>query len=123
MRPSSLLPQDAAPGVDFAILKKQQLKTRGRSARHQSTRIDPRDIVDLLVAVFGHLPRGDKFWPWSPATLRRRFGQLQTALGLVQGQSGAQYTLSSLRPGGATFWPQRMPSMPGERADGLAQEL
>lgn len=106
-RADLILPEDAAPGVWYAILKVQQPKTRGRAARHQSTRIDPIDIVQLLTAVYGKLVPSDPLWPWSPATMRRRFSQLQSALGVVQGpERTPQYTLSSLRPGGATFWLQ-----------------
>ena len=76
-RSDLILPDDAAPGVWYAILKIQQPKTRGRSARHQSSRIDPIDIVQLLTAIFGQLVQSEPLWPWSPATLRRRFSQLQ----------------------------------------------
>eukprot|EP00438_Fugacium_kawagutii_P027393 Skav208440 [mRNA] locus=scaffold1952:165682:170177:- [translate_table: standard] len=107
LRSDLVLPQDAAPGFVGAILRIKQPKTRGRAAKHQSTKIDPKDIVDLLILVFGSLNPEERLWPWSPSTLRRRFNQLQCALGLTAGQGGAfPYGPSSLRPGGATYWLQ-----------------
>ena len=106
-RSDLILPQDAAPGFDAALLMIKQPKTRGRAARHQSSRVDPIDVVSLLVAVYGSCALDEPLWPFSPSTLRRRFAQLQTALGLVKGAHGQPiYSLSSLRPGGATFWLQ-----------------
>lgn len=104
-REDLVLPSDAAPGVWFAILKIKAPKTRGRAARHQSSRIDPEDIVQLLAAVFERLLPSEMLWPFSPATLRRRFACLLSALGLGPGADGQlPYSLSSLRPGGATYW-------------------
>ena len=107
-RSDLILPEDSAPGVESVILKIRMPKTRGRAARHQSTRIDPVDVVCLLCIAFSNIPQGDLLWPLSPATFRRRFALLQSALGLVQGPHNDQiYSLSSLRPGGATYWLQR----------------
>ena len=104
-RADLVLPSDAAPGVDSVLLKVRLPKTRGRAARHQSSRIDPVDVVCLLSTVFSNLNPDEALWPYSPATLRRKFALLQTALGLTEGPQNQQiYTLSSLRPGGATFW-------------------
>lgn len=100
-----ILPCDAAPGLTSAIFLIKAPKTRGRAARHQSTRIDPEDIVMLLSAVFRNLLPGEPLWPFSPATLRRRFTCLLAALGMTVGEDGQMpYSLSSLRPGGATYW-------------------
>ena len=104
-REDLILPKDATPGSVAAILLIRAPKTRGRAARHQSTRIDPEDIVCLLSAVFGKLLSGEALWPFSPATLRRRFSCLLAALGMTTGTDGHMpYSLSSLRPGGATYW-------------------
>eukprot|EP00438_Fugacium_kawagutii_P033672 Skav204069 [mRNA] locus=scaffold3:515457:529911:- [translate_table: standard] len=79
-------------------------KTRGRGARHQSAKIEPEDLVRLISAVFRRHSPSQKLWPLSSQTLRRRFNQLLTGLGLpvtaVDGQR--PYDLGSLRPGGAT---------------------
>eukprot|EP00438_Fugacium_kawagutii_P017058 Skav216351 [mRNA] locus=scaffold2385:191031:215658:- [translate_table: standard] len=106
LRSDLILPQDAAPGFECAILKIRLPKTRGRAARHQSARIDPEDVVSLLVSVFGRLSPSEPLWPWSPSALRKKFGTLLTALGLADAQGKLPYGLSSLRPGGATFWLQ-----------------
>ena len=102
-----VLPQDSAPGSWYALLLIKSPKTRGRAAKHQSSRIDPEDVVQLLSAVFGGLSRNEMLWPASPATLRRRFCLLQAALGFsAAGDGSYPYSLNSLRPGGATFWLQ-----------------
>lgn len=102
-REDLVLPADAAPGFDSALLKVRQPKTRGRAARHQSSRIDPQDIVLLLVIAYGDLVPGEALWPWAPGTLRRRFSHLLAALGLPQRADGSfAYSPNSLRPGGAT---------------------
>ena len=106
-RQDLILPQDSAPGVWYALLLIRSPKTRGRAARHQSSRIDPEDVVRLLEAVFGRLTPSEFLWHQSPATLRRRFATLLSALGLAVGPDGNHiYSLSSLQPGGATFWLQ-----------------
>ena len=88
LRPGEALSADAqtlscrvtllqVPGMPWSSSGTQ--RTRGRAARHQSARIDPSDIVDLLDAVFGALPGHVPLWPQSGATLRRRLEQIQTA--------------------------------------------
>ena len=106
VRSDLVLPGEAAPGIWYALLKIQSPKTRGRSARHQSARIDSADAVELLSAVFGKVLPSERLWNFSPGTLRKRFSALQKALGLTSGGSKNTfpYSLSSLRPGGATHW-------------------
>lgn len=108
-RADLILPDDAAPGVGYALLKVMQPKTRGRAARHQAARVDPEDSVRLLRAVFRRLSPEQKLWGYSPQTLRRRFNLLQKALGLPTERGGTcvPYDLGSLRPGGATFLLQK----------------
>ena len=104
-----ILPRDGAPGTKHALLQVYLPKTRGTAARHQSARIDPADVVQLLDAVFRYLEPEQKLWTGSPGTLRRRFGDLQKALGLPTMRSGnvVPYDMASLRGGGATFLLQR----------------
>ena len=97
-----ILPRDAAPGTKHALLVIRNPKTRGRAARHQSARVDPADVIELLDAVFGKLPGHALLWPQSGATLRRRLEQIQERLGLVEAGKPA-FDLSSFRPGGATW--------------------
>ena len=100
-----VLPQDCAPGINFALLRIQQPKTRGVGARHQAARIDPADVVMLLASTFGWLDPDVNLWNQSPSLMRRRFAAVQKALGLslVRTKSFAPFDLGSLRPGGATF--------------------
>lgn len=103
-RKDLVLPAESMPGVDFVLLNIKSPKTRGRSAKHQSARVDPRDMIDLITAAFGRLGPEDKLWPWSAATLRKRFSMLLSAIGLPDAVPGAGrgFDLGSLRPGGAT---------------------
>ena len=98
-----ILPRDAAPGTDYALLQICSPKTRGRSAKHQAAHIDPPDIIRLLDAAFGGLQRNEKLWPFSAGTLRRRFKALQGRFGLSSPEGGAHFDLASFRPGGATW--------------------
>ena len=101
-RSDLILPRDAAPGTKHALLVIRNPKTRGRAARHQSARVDPADIIELLDAVFGNLPGHVLLWRQSAATLRRRLEQIQERLGLTEAGKPA-FDLSSFRPGGATW--------------------
>lgn len=103
-RKDLILPAESMPGVDFVLLNIKSPKTRGRSAKHQSARVDPRDMIDLITAAFGQLAPEAKLWPWSAATLRKRFNLLLSAIGLPSGVNGAGrgFDLGSFRPGGAT---------------------
>ena len=104
-RDDLVLPCDAAPGTGFALLRILQPKTRGRVARHQSSRIDPSDIIRLLTAVYKNSNRDSKLWSFSSTTLRRRLNLLLKALGLPTERSHGvtPFDLGSFRPGGATF--------------------
>ena len=76
-----ILPDDAAPGTQHALLQMLAPKTRGRAARHQAARLDPPDVIALLRLAFGHLHRHQRLWPFSPGTLRRGFNTIQQRLG------------------------------------------
>ncbi|OLP77518.1 hypothetical protein AK812_SmicGene42412 [Symbiodinium microadriaticum] len=95
-----ILPRDASPGTEYALLQIATPKTRGRAAKHQAAHIDPPDIIRLLDIAFGELPRGAKLWPFSAGTLRRRFKTLQERFGLCSARCGAHFDLASFRPGG-----------------------
>eukprot|EP00435_Cladocopium_sp_Y103_P039111 s1573_g10.t1 len=104
-RSDLILPEDSAPGTSFALLKIKEPKTRGRHARHQAARVDQSDVISLLAAVYGPLAPHEALWPYSAATLRKRFASLLLAVGLpTEKKAGvAPFSLGSLRPGGATF--------------------
>ena len=104
-RSDLILPQDSAPGNGFLLLRIKDPKTRGRSARHQSARVDQEDLVAFLSAVYGPIGDGELLWPHSASTLRKRFADLLRALGLPTEKKGQNrpFDLGSLRPGGATW--------------------
>ena len=103
-RSDLVLPSDAAPGLHCILVKIRSPKTRGRSAKHQSARIDPIDIVKMVTAVYQNFDGEQPLWPFSPATLRKRFAALMHVLELDvrRGADQAPFDLGSLRPGGAT---------------------
>ena len=102
-RSDLVLPCDSAPGLRCILVKIRSPKTRGRSAKHQSARIDPCDLVRLITAVYKNFDEEQQIWPYSPSTLRKRFASLMQALGLdvVRSMNQAPFDLGSLRPGGA----------------------
>ena len=55
------------------VLPSDAAKTRGRSAKHQSAKVDPEDLCRLIAAVFVNYDPEQKLWRLSAATLRRRF--------------------------------------------------
>ena len=108
VRDDFILPRDAAPGTKCCLIRIHQPKTRGRAAKHQVAKIDFPDVIAFLDAVFSKCDGYEKLWPFSPQTMRVRFKQLQKALGLQLSRAGGHLPceLSSLRPGGATFFLQ-----------------
>ena len=105
LRRDLVLPVDAAPGTSFALVIIRAPKTRGRAANHQSARIDQSDIIAFLTSMYGSSPADSSIWPYSAATLRKRFVNLLNALELPTEKRGAArpFDLGSLRPGGATW--------------------
>ena len=104
-RKELVLPCDAVPGTTFALLIIRQPKTRGRTAKHQAARIDQEDIISFLTAMYKNSKPEEMLWPFSAATLRKRFGSLMTALSLPTKKEPDQvvFDLGSLRPGGASW--------------------
>lgn len=99
-----ILPDDSAPGTPYILLKIKSPKTRGRAAQHQAARVDAKDFVLLITKVYENLGDDEPLWPFSAATLRKRFESLLGAVGLSAKPTGGQrpFSLGSLRPGGAT---------------------
>ena len=109
LRSDFVLPSDSTAGIGYALFQIRHPKTRGSAAKHQSARIDPKDVISLLAAVFGNWPGDKKLWSLSGSTPRKRFNQLQHSLGLPCGRTSSTrpYDLASLRGGGATHLLQR----------------
>lgn len=82
LRSDFVLPSDSTAGIGYAFFQIRHPKTRGSAAKHQSARIDPKDVISLL-AVFGNWPGDKKLWSLSGSTPRKRFNQLQHSLGVL----------------------------------------
>ena len=104
VRSDLILPFETAPGTNFALLRIRSPKIRGKAARYQAGRVDAPDIIEFLIAVFAHTREDEKLWPFSAATLRKRFSALLEGVGLNTRHVGERkaFSLGSLRPGGAT---------------------
>ncbi len=103
-RADLILPDDSAPGTPYILLKIRSPKTRGRAAQHQAARVDAKDFVQLISKVYENLGENEPLWPYSAATLRKRFESLLGAVGLPsKAHHGVRpFSLGSLRAGGAT---------------------
>ncbi|CAE7800728.1 unnamed protein product, partial [Symbiodinium sp. CCMP2456] len=75
-RKSLVLPRDVGGTVDFALFSIEEPKTRFRSARHQSVKIDQPDLLKVIELSFGELCSTSRLWPYSGQSLRTRFRQL-----------------------------------------------
>eukprot|EP00435_Cladocopium_sp_Y103_P065786 s89_g27.t1 len=104
-RDDLILPSDALAGTNFALLKIKEPKTRGRHAKHQSARIDPADIIQVLKIAYEKADRQSLLWPQSASTLRKTLRDLLRALKLpTESVNGVRpFDLSSFRPGGASW--------------------
>lgn len=104
-RSDLLLPRDVGFSTFFALISIREPKSRFTYARHQSTKIDSEDLVDVLDLAFGDVPPHEKLWRYSAQTLRNRFKSLLSALTLqTWSVPGSRcLDLGSLRSGGATF--------------------
>ncbi|CAE7398354.1 folD [Symbiodinium sp. CCMP2592] len=101
-RSDLILPKDVLYLQRHILLKIQEPKTRLRVARHQVAKVEPEDLVALIGYAFEDLQPGEKLWPRTPQTLRRRLDQILERLG-VRAKSGERaLDLGSFRPGGAT---------------------
>ena len=104
-RQDLILPADVGYTSNAVFLKVTEPKTRFRTARHQMTRLEYQDLVQLISDVFQRLQPTQRLWPHSAQLLRNRFRQLLRGLGLPSERAGNKRSLDlgSLRAGGATF--------------------
>ena len=104
IRDDLVLPQDVLFSNMSVYLKVKEPKTRYKAARHQMSKLDYQDLVELVACVFGSLKGDSRLWPFSPQLLRTRFKQLLKAVGLPTDRQGQERALDlgSLRAGGAT---------------------
>ena len=104
VRRDLVIPADVMFSSTVVYLKVQEPKTRFKAARHQMSRLDYQDLVQLVSCAFGHLEADKKLWPFSGQLMRTRFRQLLAAVGLPTKAQGQErpLDLGSLRAGGAT---------------------
>lgn len=104
-----LLPVDTNYTNQFALLALKEPKTRFTAARHQSAKLDVPDLLRVVHVAFSRLRPSQKLWPKSGQTLRLRFKQVMSELGLKPDitLNGKTLDLGSLRPGGATWMIQQ----------------
>ena len=99
------LPEDVDYMVDFALFTIRDPKTRFTQARHQSSKIDCPDLLQVIRMVFRQHKPYQRLWPMSGQTFRVRFRQILVSLSLPTVARDGQKPLDpgSLRAGGASF--------------------
>ena len=100
-----VLPQDVGYTSCSIFLRVKEPKTRFKAARHQMSKLDPEDLVQLVSLAFGSKRADEKLWPFSGQLLRTRFRQILREIGLPYDSNGINrgLDLGSLRGGGATY--------------------
>ena len=100
-----LFPKDAGFSIPHLLVSLMEPKTRFTTARHQSTRLDIPDLLEVVTMVFQNLPPHYPLWPFSPQTFRNRFRAVLEALSLPVAHTPTLKRLDpgSLRAGGATW--------------------
>lgn len=100
-----VFPQDVRFSIDHVLLRILEPKTRFRAARHQCSKLEPPDLIQVAWMGLGHLKPFERIWPGSSSTLRSRLDKVLSKLGLpIRVKNHVKpLTLASFRPGGATF--------------------
>ena len=100
-----LFPKDSGFSVQHLLVSLMEPKTRFTTARHQSTRLDIPDLLEVVTLIFQDLPPHYPIWPFSPQTFRNRFRSVLSALSLPTTHTPSIKCLDpgSLRAGGATW--------------------
>ncbi|CAE7233811.1 unnamed protein product [Symbiodinium sp. CCMP2456] len=94
-----VFPKDALWMQSYVLIKIDQPKTRGRAAKHQSAKLEPADLVDIVRMAFQELPKHCKLWPHANQTLRRRLDAVLKRLGISGSSSHERgVDLGSFRP-------------------------
>ena len=104
-RMNLLFPRDSGFSIGYILVSLQEPKTRFTTARHQATRLDIPDLMQVVTMIFEMLPPHQFLWPYSPQTFRNRFRSVLQALQLPLAHTPVLKALDpgSLRPGGATW--------------------
>ena len=104
-RRNLLFPSDCGNSVSYCLVSLMEPKTRFTAARHQSTRLDIPDLLQVATLAFEKLSPTRYIWPFSPQTFRNRFKTVLSAIGLPTVHSATMKALDpgSLRAGGASW--------------------
>ena len=100
-----LFPSDSGFSIQYLLVSLQEPKTRFTTARHQATRLDIPDLLQVVTMIYEKMPPHHSIWPYSPQTFRNRFRSVLSALKLPIEHSATLKALDpgSLRAGGATW--------------------
>ncbi|CAE7546574.1 unnamed protein product [Symbiodinium sp. CCMP2592] len=101
-RADLILPSDVLGLQQYILLRICEPKTRLRTARHQSAKVEPSDLVRLITLAFEDTAPSELLWKRSSQTLRRRLDLILGRLGVVARSNERAIDLGSFRPGGAT---------------------
>ena len=104
-RRNLLFPSDCGNSVSYCLVSLMEPKTRFTAARHQSTRLDIPDLLQVATLAFEKLEPTRFIWPFSPQTFRNRFKAVLAAIGLPTEHTPSIKALDpgSLRAGGASW--------------------
>jgi len=105
VRRQLVLPRDVEFTASHALLQIDEPKTRFRTARHQVAKLDQPQLLALVDLAFHRLSPGQRLWPFSGQTMRKRFQRLLAANNLDRLPHGLSrgLDLGSLRAGGASW--------------------
>ena len=104
-RSQLMLPIDVDFTINFAAFSIPEPKTRHIGPKHQYSKLDIPDLLQIVEIIFGRMGKDQRLWPHSGQTLRTRFRTILGVLGLPvsRGPHGKPLDLGSLRAGGATW--------------------
>ena len=105
LRRDPVLPEDVGENLQYVLLAVKEPKTRFRTARHQSVKVDQPQLAQVVRLAFAALGPDERLWFLSGSALRNRFKKLLLALQLTPNilPGVRDLDLGSLRAGGATW--------------------
>ena len=100
-----LFPSDCGHSVAYCLVSLMEPKTRFTAARHQSTRLDIPDLLQVATLAFEKQDYNRFIWAFSPQTFRNRFKSVLASLQLPTTHTPNLTALDpgSLRAGGASW--------------------
>ena len=100
-----VFPADALFMQTYILITIDQPKTRGRAAKHQSSKLEQADLVELVSLAFSDYNKATRLWPLANQTLRRRLDYVLERLGIPKSTEHLRSVdLGSFRPGGTTLF-------------------